>query len=76
MAHRIAEYVEIDGPVQAPLIEAAVRAAVAEAEPLNVRFGADAGAAGAACAGPACCAAGALWVVGAGAVGVSDAPGL
>ncbi|WP_224272395.1 non-ribosomal peptide synthetase [Streptomyces venezuelae] len=43
VAHRIAEYVEIDGPVQVPLIEAAVRAAVAEAEPLNVRFGADAG---------------------------------
>ncbi len=43
VAHRIAEYVEIDGPVRAPLIEAAVRAAVAEAEPLNVRFGAESG---------------------------------
>ncbi|QDY80661.1 amino acid adenylation domain-containing protein [Streptomyces qinzhouensis] len=42
-AYRIAEYLEIDGPVRPRLLEAALRRAVTEAEPLNVRFGSDAG---------------------------------
>lgn len=42
-AYRIGEYLEIHGPLQARLLEDALRRAVAEAEPLNVRFGTDAG---------------------------------
>ncbi|MFE6779728.1 amino acid adenylation domain-containing protein [Streptomyces sp. NPDC057702] len=40
---RIGEYIEIHGPVDAGLMEKAVRQAVAEAEPLNARFGEDGG---------------------------------
>ncbi len=42
-AFRIGEYLEIEGPVRAEVLEAALRAAVSEAEPLNVRFGAEDG---------------------------------
>ncbi|MBC3990788.1 amino acid adenylation domain-containing protein [Streptomyces sp. AC563] len=40
---RIGEYIEIHGPVDAGLMEKAMRQAVAEAEPLNTRFGDDGG---------------------------------
>ncbi|WP_255306048.1 amino acid adenylation domain-containing protein [Streptomyces sp. Wb2n-11] len=43
-AFRIGEYLEIHGPVQPRLFEEAVRRAVAEAEPFNVRFVEDGGA--------------------------------
>ncbi|MGV9312364.1 amino acid adenylation domain-containing protein [Streptomyces sp. NPDC003691] len=42
-AFRIAEYLEIGGPVRPPLLEAAIRRVVTEAEPLGVRFGSQAG---------------------------------
>ncbi|WFB09234.1 amino acid adenylation domain-containing protein [Streptomyces sp. LX-29] len=40
---RIGEYLEIHGPVDAEIFEEALRQAVAEAEPFNVRFGSEGG---------------------------------
>ncbi|MFT2019869.1 amino acid adenylation domain-containing protein [Streptomyces sp. 796.1] len=40
---RIGEYVEIHGPIDPRLMESAIRQAVAEAEPLNSRFGDEGG---------------------------------
>ncbi|MBB5935251.1 amino acid adenylation domain-containing protein [Streptomyces zagrosensis] len=40
---RIGEYIEIHGPVDPGLMERSIRQAVAEAEPLNTRFGEDGG---------------------------------